>query len=94
MKKSYRFVVRGRVQGVGFRYATQVAARRFGLVGWVRNRQDGDVEGRVTGGDAIQLAAFRDFLEHGPPAAVVEDLSWNVALPTGNAPSNFAIRRD
>ena len=36
-------LVTGMVQGVGFRYFTVMAARRYGLTGWVRNRMDGSV---------------------------------------------------
>lgn len=52
MAPSYRFEVYGRVQGVSFRQSTRETALRLGLRGWVRNRDDGAVEGRVNGGDA------------------------------------------
>jgi len=42
--RSERIVIHGRVQGVGFRYATLCAARKFGIRGTVRNRSDGTVE--------------------------------------------------
>ena len=42
--KQVHLIVRGRVQGVFFRAATQREARRLGLTGWVRNRPDGSVE--------------------------------------------------
>ena len=42
-------VVTGRVQGVGYRYAVVMAARRIGAVGWVRNRYDGSVECEAQG---------------------------------------------
>ena len=50
-----RIVVRGRVQGVGFRYATVSEARRLGLHGWARNAPDGSVE-IVAEGDAGRRA--------------------------------------
>ena len=43
-KAQVRIVVRGRVQGVGFRYAATQEARGLGLTGWVRNLPDGRVE--------------------------------------------------
>ena len=44
-----RLVIRGRVQGVGYRYAAVEAAEREGLCGWVRNLRDGNVEALVQG---------------------------------------------
>ena len=66
-----RFLIRGVVQGVGFRYATRREARRLGLLGWVRNRADGSVEA-VAVGDERQLDALLRWVQRGPPAANVE----------------------
>jgi len=76
MQPSYRFVVSGRVQGVGFRAAVQGKALFLGLRGWVRNRDDGAVEGLVAGESKSDLLTFREFLHKGPPAAVVEAVEW------------------
>jgi acylphosphatase len=66
--------VRGRVQGVGFRYTTERTARQLGLAGWVRNLPDGSVEVWAQGTpNAVQR--LRVFLAHGPRAAVVESVS-------------------
>ncbi|MCB1057752.1 MAG: acylphosphatase [Acidobacteria bacterium] len=67
---TWRWVVEGRVQGVGFRYFTTHAARSLGLRGWVRNRADGTVEIEVTG-DASAVARLRLRVEMGPPGAHV-----------------------
>jgi acylphosphatase len=64
------FTVRGRVQGVGFRWWTRNTARRLGLSGTVRNCADGSVEVRALG-DETALAALGDALHHGPAAAAV-----------------------
>ena len=65
-----RLVVRGRVQGVGYRFAAQDAAERHRVSGWVRNRRDGTVEALVQG-DADAVAAIIDWCRRGPPAAQV-----------------------
>jgi len=67
---SLRIFVFGRVQGVGFRYATQREAQRLGVRGWVRNRHDGSVETLIQG-DPAQLEAMQAWLEHGPRTAQV-----------------------
>ncbi len=66
-----RVVVRGRVQGVGFRYATLAAAESAGVTGWVRNRRDGSVEVLLQGdGDAVRRVV--DWCRRGPPGARVD----------------------
>lgn len=63
--------VSGRVQGVGFRYSACTEALRLGLVGWVRNLDDGRVELEAEGApDAV--GALADWLAHGPAGARVE----------------------
>jgi acylphosphatase len=62
--------VRGRVQGVGFRYFVERAANELGLTGWVRNRDDGDVEVYATG-DSDGLAELAGMLWKGPRWAEV-----------------------
>jgi acylphosphatase len=65
-----RLVVRGDVQGVGYRYAMVRAARGLGVAGWVRNRRDGGVEAFVQG-DAEAVAALIAWCRRGPAAARV-----------------------
>jgi len=91
MQPSYRFVVTGRVQGVGYRAAVQGKALFLGLRGWVRNRDDGAVEGLVGGESSTDLEAFREFLRKGPPAAVVEGLEWSASAE--QAQEGFLVRR-
>jgi acylphosphatase len=69
--------ISGRVQGVGFRYATRQAAEQFGLSGWVRNRPDGTVEASATGATAT-LDAFEQWLQRGPPGARVKQVACTV----------------
>jgi acylphosphatase len=75
--KRFRAVIRGRVQGVGFRACTQEVARRLGLGGWVRNLPDGAVEVEAEGDEAA-LHELENFLRQGPRMARVAgaDFIW------------------
>lgn len=75
-----RFVVKGRVQGVGFRWWTAREAGRWGIVGTVRNRSDGAVEVEATGHETA-MAGFAAALEHGPPPARVDAVEAEVSTP-------------
>jgi acylphosphatase len=70
-------IVRGYVQGVGFRWRTREVARRLGVRGYVRNRPDRTVE-VVAEGSERALNELLSFLREGPSAAHVEsvDVSW------------------
>jgi acylphosphatase len=74
--------ISGRVQGVGFRYSAYREAAGLGLVGWVRNLDDGDVE-VLAEGESGALAAFREWLEEGPPGAWVRAVDIEKRSPTG-----------
>ena len=83
-------VVRGRVQGVGFRYFVLASARELGLAGWVANERDGSVrclaEGASAGLDALEAA-----LRIGPAGAMVASVSA-VRMPATGSFGRFAIR--
>lgn len=83
-------IVRGRVQGVGFRFETRAQARRLGVAGWVRNLADGSVEALVEG-EAAAVDALLAWMEHGAAGAAVTSLDTSPAEPTGA--SGFEIRR-
>ena len=73
-----RVIIRGRVQGVGYRAWVDHQARRVGLQGWVRNRGDGSVEAVFDGADDIVthiIASCRS----GPPSARVDDVAEEAA---------------
>jgi acylphosphatase len=64
-------IIRGRVQGVGYRAWTEHAALAHGLTGWVRNRRDGAVEA-VISGPPEAVAAMMEACRHGPGGARVD----------------------
>jgi acylphosphatase len=83
-------VVRGRVQGVGYRVFVQREAARLGLTGWVRNRDDGAVDLVAEGGEPA-LRALLARLREGPPAARVAGVEARWSPPTREF-SRFGIR--
>ena len=68
-----RFLVRGRVQGVGFRWFVEREAHLLGIAGWVRNNVDGSVE-ILAIGSREQLLGLQSRLRAGPRAARVDDV--------------------
>jgi acylphosphatase len=80
-------LIRGRVQGVGFRYWTEQEALLRGLEGFVRNRRDGSVEAVFSGSENV-VAAMLEACRRGPPGA------WITAIDdAGGAPEALAARR-
>ncbi len=86
-----RAVVRGVVQGVGFRYYVQRQAAALGLRGWVRNLDDGLAVEVMAEGTRETLEALLRDLRLGPPHALVESVEVSWAEPSG-AFSAFEIR--
>jgi acylphosphatase len=77
-----RYLISGRVQGVGFRYFAQAVAAREGLHGWVRNLPDGRVE-TVAEGEADSVERFERAIHHGPPGSRVDRVEIDATNPTG-----------
>jgi len=77
-----RVVVRGYVQGVGFRYAAARYAESYGVAGWVRNRRDGAVEAAFEGEEAA-VEAMVCWCERGPPGAEVDGVDVFEEEPEG-----------
>ena len=75
-----RFLVRGRVQGVGFRWFVEREAHILQIAGWVRNNHDGTVE-VLAQGTRDQLSGLRSRLREGPRAARVDDVEESAAEP-------------
>ena len=77
-----RYLVRGRVQGVGFRWFVEREAHILGIAGWVRNNHDGSVE-VLAQGTREQLSALHSRLREGPRAARVDTVDVSDASPVG-----------
>jgi acylphosphatase len=75
-----RYLVRGRVQGVGFRWFVEREAHILGIAGWVRNNPDSSVE-VLAMGTRDQLAGLRSRLREGPRAARVDNVEEFEANP-------------
>ena len=90
MRVARRFILSGRVQGVGFRYFALDAARREGLHGYATNQDDGSVE-VVAEGESESVERFERALRRGPSRARVEQVMVDEIEPSqGN--SGFNIR--
>jgi acylphosphatase len=78
-----RWIVIGRVQGVGYRYFARQTARAIGVRGWIRNLPDGSCEVQVAA-SADMLQRFKAELMRGPRGALVEDIEDErlVQVPT------------
>jgi acylphosphatase len=77
-RETRRYLVTGRVQGVGFRWFVEREAAILGVAGWVRNREDGRVEVMATG-TREQLSDLHARLRQGPRAARVDDVAVSPA---------------
>jgi acylphosphatase len=85
-----RFLVHGRVQGVGFRWFVEREAHILQVAGWVRNNPDGSVEVFAIG-TPDQLAELKARLQEGPRAARVDDVQESGAEPVAGL-NSFQVR--
>jgi acylphosphatase len=85
-----RFVIRGDVQGVGFRYFAKGAAERLGVKGFVRNLWTGEVEVHAEADD-LTMELFKQELERGPRLARVTGITVK-DVPVSGTYSSFVIR--
>jgi acylphosphatase len=90
MLQRKRYLVSGRVQGVGYRYFTLDAAERWGVRGYVRNLGSGDVEVHAEAEES-RLRGFKQELQRGPRGARVSRLIEE-DLAVSEPYSSFAIR--
>ena len=84
MREAARFIVEGRVQGVGFRWWTVREASRLGISGWVRNRRDGSVE-LLAIGEPAALDRLANRCAEGPSGARVDRVQRLAAEDDGSA---------
>lgn len=91
MKVARKFLIRGEVQGVGYRFFAQRAAARHQVLGYVRNLADGRVEA-LAEGTLEHVEAFKHDLATGPTYATVENIEEINLEPTGLY-SSFRIER-
>jgi len=87
MNVIFQVVIRGRVQGVGFRAWAEVTALELGVEGWVRNCLDGSVEAVLAGPEEVVLTMI-ELCRDGPPGARVEAVDQSEA-----AAADLARRR-
>ena len=91
MMRAKHYLIRGRVQGVGYRYFARDAAERYGVRGYAKNLPAGDVEVHAEAGDEVALQMFKRELERGPRMARVSEVI-EIDLPASGMYSTFLIR--
>ena len=90
MRTVKRFLISGRVQGVGFRYFVQSVAVRESIAGWVRNLDDGRVE-TAAAGEADAMERFERAIRQGPAGARIDHVAVDETFPMAGA-TGFHIR--
>jgi len=89
MRRRVHVFVRGRVQGVGYRYTLRMTAEAAGVGGWTRNLADGRVEAEIEG-TAAQVDDVLGWMADGPPGARVAGIEVAEAPPAGD--TAFEVR--
>ncbi len=87
--KAIKVRITGRVQGVWYRGWTKDQADKLGIVGWVRNRDDGSVEALFKADEEV-LDQMLTLAHKGPPAAKVEHIE--VTEAQGICPNRFDVK--
>jgi acylphosphatase len=90
--ESIHLEIRGRVQGVGFRWFVVERERRLGLAGWVKNRADGNVE-VAAAGDAAALELLQAAVAAGPAGAEVLHVERLETVEPDSLQAPFVIAR-
>jgi len=76
----FQVLIRGQVQGVGFRAWAEITALELGVEGWIRNCRDGSVEAVLAGPEEVVLTMI-ELCRDGPPGARVEAVDQREAVP-------------
>lgn len=92
LKQQKRYLIHGRVQGVGFRRFAQRCADAYSIGGWVKNRPDGDVEIQAVGSSA-QIDSFIQKISAGSWFSDVEEVEEIASDEVENSDSDFRIIR-
>jgi len=86
-----KYIVIGKVQGVGYRFFTEEVARSLSLIGWVQNMPDGSVE-CLAAGENSSLENFEKKIRKGPPLSRVVNMERRVLQPGDcDLPEDFRI---
>ncbi len=86
-----KIIVKGKVQGVGFRYYVLEKANELELTGYTKNLPDGSVE-TVAEGDPLSISKFIEIVKKGPQSAMVTEIAVDLGKSIGEFP-DFEIRR-
>lgn len=86
----YEIMIKGKVQGVGFRYFVNQKANEMGITGWVKNTIDGDVLVLAQGIEA-ELKTFTDYLYVGPTRSRVDRITIN-KMQVSTVFDNFSVK--
>ncbi len=90
MLRAKHYLIRGLVQGVGYRFFVLEAAKRHGVAGYARNLPNGDVEVHAQADETV-LALFKEELRRGPMMAHVTEIIESDSV-VSEAYSSFVIR--
>jgi acylphosphatase len=74
MDSTIHLVIKGKVQGVFYRATAKQTAKKYGITGWIRNTEEGNVEALVSG-DKRSLDQFIDWCKKGPSNAKVDEVT-------------------
>ena len=89
-RRSVHIIVKGRVQGVGYRWFVMQKAADFRITGWVRNLPNHDVE-IIAHGIQKDMGTFIDWVKTGPPLARVMSVAISDFI-TDHIPDSFFVR--